>query len=95
MATEQGKEWTGKSRGGGIGHAVFIFLIRHCGIRSAYLLLAFVACYFIPFAPGLPPLYGITIVVAITADYALQQPSTITITDLDRRSSIASLSEPV
>ena len=44
-------EWSGKSRGGGFGHAFFVFLIRHCGIRSAYLFLALVCCYFIPFAP--------------------------------------------
>lgn len=51
MAAEQQKEWTGKSRGGGFGYAFFVFLIRYCGIRSAYLFLAFVVCYFIPFAP--------------------------------------------
>lgn len=51
MAFEQQKEWTGKSRGGGFGHAVFVFLIRRFGIRSAYLFLMLVVCYFIPFAP--------------------------------------------
>lgn len=51
MASGREKEWTGKSRGGGFGHAVFVFLIRRFGIRSAYLFLAFVVCYFIPFAP--------------------------------------------
>ena len=48
----QGKrEWTGKSRGGGFGYAFFVFLIRRCGIRCAYVFLAFVAVYFIPCAP--------------------------------------------
>ena len=51
MVEAKQTEWTGKSRGGGFGHAFFVFLIRHCGIRSAYLFLALVCCYFIPFAP--------------------------------------------
>ena len=51
MSAAREKKWTGRSRGGGFGYAFFVFLIRHCGIRSAYLFLAFVACYFIPFAP--------------------------------------------
>ena len=44
-------QWQGKSRGGSAGYRIFIFLIRHCGVRAAYALLFFVAMYFIPAAP--------------------------------------------
>ena len=43
--------WDGKSRGGYAGYAIFIFLIRHVGLRAAYILLGFVAVYFVPCAP--------------------------------------------
>ena len=42
MATE----WQGKSRGTVLGYKIFIFLIKHLGIRSAYFLLYFVTFYF-------------------------------------------------
>lgn len=45
------QEWNGQSRGGRIGNEIFIFLIRKCGLGAAYVLLAFVCVYFIPFAP--------------------------------------------
>ncbi len=44
-------DWNGKSRGGGIGYRIFLLFIRHLGIKAAYVLLGFVAVYFIPFAP--------------------------------------------
>ncbi|MFA6859542.1 MAG: lysophospholipid acyltransferase family protein [Bacteroidales bacterium] len=43
--------WEGKTRGGAFGYLFFIFLIKHCGLASAYTFLVFVVCYFIPFAP--------------------------------------------
>ncbi|OJV19466.1 MAG: hypothetical protein BGO30_06200 [Bacteroidetes bacterium 41-46] len=45
-------DWSGKSRGGSVGYLVFVFLIKRLGLGSAYVLLAFVAFYFIPFAPN-------------------------------------------
>ena len=45
------RQWQGKSRGGRTGYGVFIYLIRHFGVRSAYVLLFFVVLYFIPAAP--------------------------------------------
>lgn len=45
-------EWQGRSRGGKTGYEIFIFLMNHCGVRAAYLLLFFVVLYFIPAAPG-------------------------------------------
>lgn len=44
-------EWKGKSRGGTLGHQIFIWLLTRAGLKAAYILLAFVAVYFIPFAP--------------------------------------------
>jgi predicted LPLAT superfamily acyltransferase len=43
--------WDGKSRGGAIGHRIFIFLIRYLGLRFAYAVLSLVVIYFILFAP--------------------------------------------
>lgn len=43
-------KWSGKSRGGALGYMFFVFLIKRLGVRIAYLVLAFVAIYFIPFA---------------------------------------------
>lgn len=45
-------EWKGKSRGGALGHRIFIWLLTQVGLKAAYVLLAFVAVYFIPFAPS-------------------------------------------
>lgn len=44
-------EWKGKTRGGVFGYGVFIFLLRHFGLPAAYLLLRFVALYFVFFSP--------------------------------------------
>ena len=51
MQSSSKKQWSGKSRGGSCGYNIFVFIIRTFGVRSAYVLLAFVAIYFIPFAP--------------------------------------------
>ena len=47
MRNDNPEQWNGKSRGGSFGYAFFVFLIRYCGLRSAYIFLAFVAFYFI------------------------------------------------
>ncbi len=44
-------EWEGRSRGTVFGYKVFIFLIKHVGINVAYLLLTFVALYYVICAP--------------------------------------------
>ena len=44
-------DWQGKTRGGSFGYFFFIKLIQYIGIRAAYVFLAFVVVYFIPFAP--------------------------------------------
>ena len=46
-----GKQWSGRSRGGGFGYNFFILLMKVAGIRGAYAFLALVVVYFIPFAP--------------------------------------------
>jgi predicted LPLAT superfamily acyltransferase len=46
----QNKAWDGKSRGGSVGHQIFIFLLKSMGLRAAYFLLAFVAFWFALFA---------------------------------------------
>ena len=51
MDERKRNRWTGRSRGGGLGHRFFIFLIRKAGIGFAYAFLALVVIYFIPFAP--------------------------------------------
>ncbi|MBL3656842.1 LpxL/LpxP family acyltransferase [Fulvivirga sediminis] len=43
--------WKGKTRGGLLGYQIFIFLIRRLGLGAAYLLLRFVAMYYVLFAP--------------------------------------------
>lgn len=43
--------WTGKTRGGLLGHRIFVFVLRHLGIGLAYFVLRFVALYFVFFAP--------------------------------------------
>lgn len=39
-------KWQGKSKGNVLGYRIFVFLIKHLGVRSAYLLLVFVALYY-------------------------------------------------
>jgi predicted LPLAT superfamily acyltransferase len=51
MSEAKRDNWSGKSRGGGLGYRFFIFLIRKAGIGFAYGFLALVVIYFIPFAP--------------------------------------------
>lgn len=51
MASSPTKQWSGKSRGGKFGYQFFVYTIRLLGIRCAYFFLAFIAAYFIPFAP--------------------------------------------
>lgn len=43
-------KWTGKSRGGHLGHEIFIVTIKHLGVGFAYVLLKLVAFYFFLFA---------------------------------------------
>lgn len=45
------QQWSGRSKGNKTGYAVFIFLIKHFGIRPAYFLLRFVALYYFLFVP--------------------------------------------
>lgn len=44
-------EWKGKSRGTVFGYKIFVFCMKHLGLRSAYFVLYFVAAYFCFFAP--------------------------------------------
>lgn len=50
-SNSQAKQWSGKSRGGALGYAIFVFLIKRLGIQTAYFMLIFVVGYFVPFAP--------------------------------------------
>jgi predicted LPLAT superfamily acyltransferase len=42
-------EWDGKSKGTVLGYKIFVFLIQKAGVKSAYLLLYFVASYYFLF----------------------------------------------
>ncbi len=42
--------WQGKSRGNKTGYRIFVWVLRHAGLRAAYLLLRFVAFYFLIFS---------------------------------------------
>ncbi len=42
-------KWSGKTRGGIAGYKIFVFVIRYLGIKAAYVLLWFVALYFLFF----------------------------------------------
>ncbi len=44
-------QWKGKSRGTVFGYQIFIFFIKRIGISAAYVLLYFVAFYFLLFSP--------------------------------------------
>jgi predicted LPLAT superfamily acyltransferase len=44
-------EWEGKTRGGLLGYRIFVFFIRHFGIRFVYFILGFVVIHFFIFAP--------------------------------------------
>ena len=50
MEDKQAKtQWQGKSKGSVWGYKVFVFLIKHLGVRWAYGLLVFVAFYYFLF----------------------------------------------
>ncbi|HJN06193.1 MAG TPA: hypothetical protein QF480_06220 [Bacteroidales bacterium] len=42
--------WKGKTKGGLTGYRIFIFILKYFNLRAAYLLLYFVALYFVLFA---------------------------------------------
>ena len=42
--------WQGKSRGNRTGFRIFVWVLKHAGLPSAYLLLRLVACYFFLFS---------------------------------------------
>jgi predicted LPLAT superfamily acyltransferase len=42
--------WKGQTKGSLLGHKIFVFLIRHLGLSIAYLLLRFVALYYLFFS---------------------------------------------
>ncbi|GAL87023.1 lipid A biosynthesis acyltransferase [Sporocytophaga myxococcoides] len=42
--------WKGKTQGSLLGHKIFVFLIRHLGLKIAYLVLRFVALYYLLFS---------------------------------------------
>lgn len=44
-------EWEGKTRGGVGGYKIFVFLIKHTGVNTAYFILIFVSLYFVVAAP--------------------------------------------
>ena len=41
------KSWTGKSKGGKAGYQIFVFILQYAGLRATYILLRFVALYFL------------------------------------------------
>jgi predicted LPLAT superfamily acyltransferase len=42
--------WQGKTRGGLLGHRIFVFILRHLGLNPAYFLLRFVSFYYFIFS---------------------------------------------
>lgn len=42
--------WQGKTRGGLLGHQIFVFILRHFGLNPAYFLLRFVSFYYFIFS---------------------------------------------
>lgn len=43
-------QWSGKTKGNLSGYKIFVFVIKHIGVRPAYFLLRFVAFYFLLFS---------------------------------------------
>lgn len=43
-------KWEGKSKGSLTGHKIFVFILNHLGLKPAYLLLRFVALYYLLFS---------------------------------------------
>jgi predicted LPLAT superfamily acyltransferase len=44
-------KWKGKTRGGLLGHKLFVIILKYLGLSPAYFVLRFVALYFVFFAP--------------------------------------------
>jgi len=42
--------WQGKTRGGLLGHQIFVFILQYFGLSPAYFLLYFVSCYYFLFS---------------------------------------------
>ena len=42
--------WSGKTRGGVLGHKIFVFILENLGLRFAYFILRFVSLYFVIFS---------------------------------------------
>ncbi len=51
MKNKETRQWSGRSRGGSLGHNAYITVIRYFGVHTAYILLSLIVVYFIPFAP--------------------------------------------
>jgi predicted LPLAT superfamily acyltransferase len=49
--TRRMSTWEGTTRGGVTGYNIFIFLLKHCDLRVAYVVLRFVAFYFLFVSP--------------------------------------------
>jgi predicted LPLAT superfamily acyltransferase len=52
------KQWQGKTRGGVLGHRIFVFILNFSGLSLAYFTLRFVAFYFFLFSKSTPVLYS-------------------------------------
>ncbi|HEV7230628.1 MAG TPA: lipid A biosynthesis acyltransferase [Bacteroidia bacterium] len=50
-------EWQGKTRGGVLGHRIFVFILKHAGLSVAYFFLRFVAFYFLISSRSTPIVY--------------------------------------
>jgi predicted LPLAT superfamily acyltransferase len=51
------KQWQGKTRGGVLGHRIFVFILKVSGLPLAYFVLRFVAFYFFISAKSTPGVY--------------------------------------
>ncbi len=51
------KQWHGKTRGGVLGHRIFVFILKSSGLPLAYFVLRFVAFYFLISAKSTPLVY--------------------------------------
>jgi predicted LPLAT superfamily acyltransferase len=48
-------DWEGKSRGTPLGYRIFVFILSNFGVYPAYVLLTFVASYYVFFSPKTTP----------------------------------------
>ena len=48
-------QWEGKSKGTVLGYRIFVFFIKNVGIKSAYVVLYFVATYYYIFLKKIMP----------------------------------------